>query len=180
MDDTRERTGAPARSRISPAALASVVVGGVLSLTWCVASIVMLVTGLGALPALGSGLLLLVPWLLLMQVAVRIERRRAVAVHGIGVNIPARRRSLRRGATGWLQDRWFELGTGGFWRGVLHHHLAMIVAGAFLLVSLAMLWLGWSGWELALLHGPVRIASLELSRWALAVLGTAALALCAV
>ncbi|MFJ6043602.1 sensor histidine kinase [Brachybacterium paraconglomeratum] len=180
MDETSERTGAPARSRISPAALASVVVGGVLSLTWCVASIVMLVTGLGALPALGSGLLLLVPWLLLMQVAVRIERHRAVAVHGIGVNIPARRRSLRRGATGWLQDRWFELGTGGFWRGVLHHHLAMIVAGAFLLVSLAMLWLGWSGWELALLHGPVRIASLELSRWALAVLGTAALALCAV
>ena len=180
MDDTSERTGEPARSRISPAALASVVVGGVLSLTWCVASIVMLVAGLSALPALGSGLLLLVPWLLLMQVAVRIERHRAVAVHGIGVNIPARRRSLRRGATGWLQDRWFELGTGGFWRGVLHHHLAMIVAGAFLLVSLAMLWLGWSGWELALLHGPVRIASLELSRWALAVLGTAALALCAV
>ncbi|WP_341855125.1 histidine kinase [Brachybacterium sp. GPGPB12] len=180
MDETSERTGAPARSRISPAALASVVVGGVLSLTWCVASIVMLVTGLSALPALGAGSLLLVPWLLLMQVAVRIERRRAVAVHGIGVNIPARRRSLRRGATGWLQDRWFELGTGGFWRGVLHHHLAMIVAGAFLLVALAMLWLGWSGWELAPLHGPVRIASLELSRWALAVLGTAALALCAV
>ena len=93
MDETSERTGAPARSRISPAALASVVVGGVLSLTWCVASIVMLVTGLSALPALGSGLLLLIPWLLLMQVAVRIERRRAEAAgvghaHGVACTTP--------------------------------------------------------------------------------------------
>ena len=97
MDLTNDRTAAPARSRLSPAALASVVVGGVLSLTWGVGSIAMLVMGLSALPALGSGLLLLVPWLLLMQVAVRVERRRAVAVHGIGVNLPARRRSHRSG-----------------------------------------------------------------------------------
>ncbi len=180
MDETSERTAAPLRSRISPAALASVVVGGVLSVTWCVASLLMLASGLGALPALGSGLLLLVPWLLLMQAAVRIERRRAVAVHGIGVNLPARRRSHRSGVPGWLQDRWFELGTGAFWRGVLHHHLAMIVAGAFLAASLALLWLGWSGWEMALLHGPLAIGGLELTRWSLAVIGTAALVLCAV
>jgi signal transduction histidine kinase len=180
MDVPSERTAAvPARSRISPAALASVVVGGVLSVTWCVASLLMLVTGLGALPALGSGLLLLIPWLLLMQLAVRIERRRAVAVHGIGVNIPARRRSHRAGVGGWLQDRWFELGSGAFWRGVLHHHLAMLVAGLFLLAALALLWLGWSGWELALLHGPLAVGDLELSRWALAVIGTVGLVLSA-
>ena len=92
MHETSEQTASPARSRISPAALASVVVGGVLSVYWGVVSILMLVTGLSALPALGSGLLLLIPWLLLMQGAVRIEQRRAVAVHGIGVNLPARRR----------------------------------------------------------------------------------------
>jgi signal transduction histidine kinase len=157
-----------------------VVVGGVLSITWGFASIVMLVTGLGALPALGSGLLLLVPWLLLMQLAVRIEQRRAVAVHGIGVNLPARRRSHRAGAAGWLQDRWYELGSGAFWRGVLHHHLAMVSAGAFLLGALALLWLGWSGWELALLHGPLAIGGFVLSRWALAVIGTAGVLLCVV
>ena len=180
MHETSEQTASPARSRISPAALASVVVGGVLSVSWGVVSILMLVTGLSALPALGSGLLLLVPWLLLMQGAVRIEQRRAVAVHGIGVNLPARRRSHRTGAAGWLQDRWFELGAGAFWRGVLHHHLAMLTAGAFLLVALALLWLGWSGWELALLRGPVGIGGLELSRWSLAGIGTVALVLCAV
>ena len=180
MHETSEQTASPARSRISPAALASVVVGGVLSVSWGVVSILMLVTGLSALPALGSGLLLLIPWLLLMQGAVRIEQRRAVAVHGIGVNLPARRRSHRTGAAGWLQDRWFELGAGAFWRGVLHHHLAMLTAGAFLLVALALLWLGWSGWELALLRGPVGIGGLELSRWSLAGIGTVALVLCAV
>ena len=180
MHETSEQTASPARSRISPAALASVVVGGVLSVSWGVVSILMLVTGLSALPALGSGLLLLIPWLLLMQGAVRIEQRRAVAVHGIGVNLPARRRSHRTGAVGWLQDRWFELGAGAFWRGVLHHHLAMLTAGAFLLVALALLWLGWSGWELALLRGPVGIGGLELSRWSLAGIGTVALVLCAV
>ena len=180
MHETSEQTASPARSRISPAALASVVVGGVLSVSWGVVSILMLVTGLSALPALGSGLLLLIPWLLLMQGAVRIEQRRAVAVHGIGVNLPARRRSHRTGAAGWLQDRWFELGSGAFWRGVLHHHLAMLTAGAFLLVALALLWLGWSGWELALLRGPVGIGGLELSRWSLAGIGTVALVLCAV
>ena len=180
MHETSEQTASPARSRISPAALASVVVGGVLSVSWGVVSILMLVTGLSALPALGSGLLLLIPWLLLMQGAVRIEQRRAVAVHGIGVNLPARRRSHRTGAAGWLQDRWFELGAGAFWRGVLHHHLAMLTAGAFLLVALALLWLGWSGWELALLRGSVGIGGLELSRWSLAGIGTVALVLCAV
>ena len=180
MHETSEQTASPARSRISPAALASVVVGGVLSVSWGVVSILMLVTGLSALPALGSGLLLLIPWLLLMQGAVRIEQRRAVAVHGIGVNLPARRRSHRTGAAGWLQDRWFELGAGAFWRGVLHHHLAMLTAGAFLLVALALLWLGWSGWELALLRGTVGIGGLELSRWSLAGIGTVALVLCAV
>jgi signal transduction histidine kinase len=180
MHETSEQTAPPARSRISPAALASVAVGGVLSVSWGVASIAMLVTGVSALPALGSGLLLLIPWLLLMQGAVRIEQRRAVAVHGIGVNLPARRRSHRTGAAGWLQDRWFELGSGAFWRGVLHHHLAMLTAGAFLLVALALLWLGWSGWELALLRGPVGIGGLELSRWSLAGIGTVALVLCAV
>ena len=180
MDLTNDRTAAPARYRLSPAALASVVVGGVLSITWGVGSIAMLVMGLSALPALGSGLLLLVPWLLLMQVAVRVERRRAVAVHGIGVNLPARRRSHRSGVGGWLQDRWYELGAGAFWRGVLHHHLAMISAGAFLLAALALLWLGWSGWELALLRDPLAIGGIELSRWALAVIGTASILLCVV
>src|SRR5699024_11964413 len=53
------------RPRLAPSALASVAVGGLLLCTWFWVSLALLVTGLGALPALGGGLLLLVPWLLL-------------------------------------------------------------------------------------------------------------------
>src|SRR5699024_7250882 len=148
--------------------------------TWFWVSLALLVTGLGALPALGGGLLLLVPWLLLMQLVVRIERRRAVATHGLRVILPAHRRSRRHGTAGWLQDRWFELGTGAFWRGVLHHHLAILVTGLFFLAFVALLWCGWKGAELALVHGPVELASRELSRTALAVLASVCVLLSAV
>src|SRR5690625_5828649 len=104
----------------------------------------LLATGLGALPVLGTGLLLLVPGLLAMQAAVRIERRRAVAVHGISVIVPARRRSRRTGFPGWLHDLWLEVSSAAFWKGVLHHHLAMLVAGVFFLGSLTLLWASWT------------------------------------
>ncbi|WP_422117236.1 sensor histidine kinase [Brachybacterium sp. UNK5269] len=165
------------RSRVNPAALASVIVGGLLFCSWFWISLAVLLTGLSALPALGSGLLLLIPWILAMQLAVRAERRRAVAVHGISVILPARRRSRREGAAQWIQNRWFELGSGAFWRGVLHHHLAMLVAGLFFLAFLVLLRIGWAGWELALAYGPFEVGGVELSRWALALIGTLGLVL---
>ena len=146
MDDTSARGAPRPRSRLTPASLASVVVGGLLFCSWFWISLTLFVAGLTSLPALGTGLLLLIPWTLLMQLAVRVERRRAVAIHGIPVILPPRRRSRRAGAAGWLQNRWFELGTGAFWRGVLHHHLAILVAGAFFTAFLLLLWLGWAGW----------------------------------
>ncbi|WP_114856004.1 sensor histidine kinase [Brachybacterium sp. YJGR34] len=168
------------RARLNLAALASVVVGGLLFLSWFWISVVLVLTGLSALPALGSGFLLLVPWLLLMQLAVRAERRRAVAIHGLDVIRPPRRRSRREGAAGWLRNRWYELGTGEFWRGVLHHHLAMLAAGVFFLAVLVLGWIGWVGWELALTAGPLQVGAWELSRWLLAVISTACLVLAVV
>ncbi|NMA78544.1 MAG: sensor histidine kinase [Actinomycetales bacterium] len=177
MDDISDRGASRSSPRLSPAALASVVVGGLLLCSWFWISLAVLITGLSSLPALGAGLLLLLPWMLGMQLAVRAERRRAVAIHRISVIVPPRRRSRRSGVGGWLQNRWFELGTGAFWKGVLHHHLAILVTGAFAVASLLLLWLGWSGWETALAHGPVELGELELSRWALGVIGTVCLLL---
>ena len=171
MDDTLARPPAgpetPPRPRLTPASIASVAVGGLLLCTWFWISLFLVISGISALPALGSGLLLLVPWLLIMQLAVRIEQRRAVAIHGLEVILPARRRSWRTGVAGWLQNRWFELGTGAFWRGVLHHHLAMLISGLFFLAFVVLLWGGWTGAELAFVHGPLELGGLELSRWAL-------------
>ena len=152
MDDTLVRPPAgpetPPRPRLTPASIASVAVGGLLLCTWFWISLFLVISGISALPALGSGLLLLVPWLLIMQLAVRIEQRRAVAIHGLEVILPARRRSWRTGVAGWLQNRWFELGTGAFWRGVLHHHLAMLISGLFFLAFVVLLWGGWTGAEI--------------------------------
>jgi signal transduction histidine kinase len=180
MDDTIAGRENRPRPRLTPASIASVAVGGVLFCSWFWISLVVVVSGLGALPALGSGLLLLLPWLLLMQGAVRLERHRAVAIHGLRVILPPRRRSRRTGAAGWLQNRWFELGSGAFWRGVLHHHLALLVAGVFFLAFVALLWCGWTAAELALVHGPVQLGSRELSRWALGMVSSASVLLAAV
>ncbi|MGP9537466.1 sensor histidine kinase [Brachybacterium sp. AOP43-C2-M15] len=179
MDDTTARSGARPRPRLTPASIATVVVGGLLFLSWFWMSLATLIAGISALPALGSGLLLLLPWLLVMQVVVRIERRRAVAVHGLQVILPPRRRSRRPGPVGWLQNRWFELGTGAFWRGTLHHHLALLVTGMFFLAFLLALWGAWTGWELAIAHGPLELGRLELSRAALGVIGSVSLVLAA-
>src|SRR5699024_10838767 len=139
MNDSLPGHGDRPRPRLAPSAIASVAVGGLLLCTWFWVSLALLVTGLGALPALGGGLLLLMPWLLLMQLVVRIERR-----------------------------------------GVLHHHLAILVTGLFFLAFVALLWCGWKGAELALVHGPVELASRELSRTALAVLASVCVLLSAV
>lgn len=172
MNETTAPSPAPRRPRLTAAALTSVLLGGLLFCSWFWISLTMLLGGLGSLPALGSGLFLLVPWLLVMQGAVRIERRRAVAVHGIGVILPARRRSRRTGVAGWIHDRWLELGTGAFWRGTLHHHLAMLVAGAFFCLVLMLLWLGWTAGDIALRHGPLTLGSITLTRWMLGLLAT--------
>src|SRR5699024_1555348 len=121
MDDTLVHPAPEHRPRLSLPAVAAVVIGGVLFCSWFWISLMLLATGLGALPVLGTGLLLLVPWLLAMQAAVRIERRRAVAVHGISVIVPARRRSRRTGFPGWLHDLWLEVSSAALWpRGARH------------------------------------------------------------
>ncbi|WP_345078218.1 sensor histidine kinase [Brachybacterium paraconglomeratum] len=177
MDVSSARGAMRARSRLTPSSLASVVVGGLLFYSWFWLSLTLLIGGLASLPALGTGLLLLIPWLLVMQLAVRVERRRAVAIHGIPVILPPRRRSRRTGAAGWLSNRWFELGSWAFWRGALHHHLAILVTGAFFTAFAVFLWIGWTGWEVALTLGSVELGGLELSRWSLGGIGTAGVVL---
>src|SRR5699024_412206 len=123
MDHTLVHPAPEDGPRLSRPAVGAAVRGGVRVCSWFWIRLMVLATGLGARPVLGAGLLLLVPWLLAMQAAVRIERRRAVAVHGISVIVPARRRSRRTGFPGWLHDLWLEVSSAAFWKGVLHHHL---------------------------------------------------------
>lgn len=137
------------------AGAASLLVSGLLSLTWLWISLTLFVTGLASLPAALSGLLLLLPWAIAMRWAASFERRRARAVHGIDVVIPARRTSDRQGLAGWFLTLGLDLVSWQFWRSVLHHHLTMLVA----MVPCALFWGGilwaWGIGEMLLLtDGP--------------------------
>lgn len=128
--------GAPARraprtSRHGLAGAASVLVSGLLALTWGVVSVTLLATGISSLLALGIGALLLVVWVLAMRAAASFERHRARAAHGIDVVVPARRVSTRGGFAGWLHTLWLDATSWPFWRSVLHHHAVMLVGLVF-------------------------------------------------
>jgi signal transduction histidine kinase len=147
---TTGTTGVPDAQRTKPrphwfAGAASVLVSGLLSITWLVVSITVLVTGLGMIPAALSGLLLLIPWVLVMRWIAGVERLRARAVHGVDTVVPRRKVSTRRGFAGFWHTLGLDLVSWQFWRSVLHHHLVMIV-GFF--PSLAF-WLGiYGSWVL--------------------------------
>lgn len=151
------------------AELAAVIVGGVLAWVWLPLSLSLFLGAVGAIPAAGIGVLMLIPWLLLMRGANAIERSRAASVHGLAVVVPPRRRSGRPGLGGWLQDLWFDACSGQFWRGVLHHHLALLCAGMFTLAALVLAGLSWNALDIALRHGPLDIGVLTLPVWALIV-----------
>lgn len=109
------------------AGAASVLLSGFLGITWLWISVSMVASGLGALAAAGAGVLVLIPWILAMRVAAAFERRRAQAVHGLAVVVPARRRSRRTGLAGWLHELWLDAISWPFWRSALHHHAVMTV-----------------------------------------------------
>ncbi|WP_246956683.1 sensor histidine kinase [Brachybacterium sp. Marseille-Q7125] len=179
MQSVTAQAPVPRRPRVNAAALAAVVVGGALAITWLPLSLVLLLGGLSSLPALGAGVLLLAPWLAVMIPVVRVERRRAVAIHGITVILPPRLRSTRHGMGRVLQDVWFELGSGAFWRGVLHHHLSLLISGAFAVSAAGLLWIGWSAVDLALLYESVTLLGREVGRPGLGLIGFSAVLLAA-
>ncbi|WP_227488187.1 sensor histidine kinase [Brachybacterium subflavum] len=130
--------------------MASVLVSGLLSITWLWISLTVLITGIASLPAVLTGLLLLVPWVLAMRVAASFERRRARAVHGVDVVHPARRVSRGTGFGAALQNLGLDLISWQFWRSVLHHHLTMLVGFFPSAVLYSGLWGAWTGAELAI------------------------------
>lgn len=148
------------------AAAASVIVGGALAWIWLPLSLSLLATGIGALPAAGTGILLLIPWVMLMRAANAAERSRAAGVHGLAVSILPRRRSTRGGFVGWLQDLWFDVTSWGFWRGVLHHHLSLLCAGIVTAAALCSFYVGWIALEILLRRRTIDIASIPIPEWA--------------
>src|SRR5690625_3581007 len=76
-----------------------------------------------------------------------------------------------------LHDLWLEVSSAAFWKGVLHHHLAMLVAGVFFLGSLTLLWASWTAADIAVRHGELELAGRVLPVWLLTAISAAALLL---
>lgn len=133
---TTAPTSAPRPRAHLIAGMASVLVSGLLGMTWLWISILTLVSGLSGLLAAGTGMVVLIPWAMAMRWAAAVERRRALAVHGVEVVVPARRLARRSGVVGWLHQLWLDVASGPFWRAALHHHAVMLVG---LLLS-ALFW----------------------------------------
>lgn len=128
---------------------ASVLLSGALSITWLVISVTVFFSGLGTLLAGLSGVLLLLPWVLVMRWIAGLERKRARAVHGIDTIEPARKVSDRDGFVGWLHTLGLDLISWQFWRSVLHHHLNMFIAFFLCAVFYWGFFSAWTGVELA-------------------------------
>lgn len=167
----------PPRRLPSLAACLALPLWGLVPMLWLPVSLTMLVTGLSTIPAGGAGVLLLVPWFTLMLMVVRLERHRAVALHGLEVIVPSRRLSVRPGFWGRILTWVWEIVSWPFWRGVLHHHAAALSAMLFTIAAAGSLWIAWSAADLALTGTAVSLAGRSVPIWALGVVCLAALAL---
>lgn len=166
----------PAPRRPHPvAAAASVAVWAALAWTWGIASITALATGIASIPALGAGMLLLIPWVLLMRLASSVERRRASAVHGLRVTVPERRRSARTGLLGALHGLWLDVTSLPWWAAVLHHHIAMLCAMVFGTLSLVALWVAWTAGDILVRAGDATLGRVHLTPGVLGIVLGAAL-----
>lgn len=109
------------------AAVGNVLTSALLALTWGLFTMILLISGLSSLFALGIGALILLAWVACMRTAVDLERQRSAGVHGLELLVPPRRRSLRTGLARVLHNLWLDVTSGWFWRGVAHHHLKMLL-----------------------------------------------------
>ncbi|WFP16736.1 sensor histidine kinase [Citricoccus muralis] len=136
---------------------ASVLLSGLLSVTWLIVSVSIFFTGIGSLPAGLMGVLLLVPWVMVMRWIARLERRRALAVHGIDTIEPARTVSDKPGFLGWLHTLGLTVISWPFWRSVLHHHLNMFIAFFPSLVFYSGIWALWTSIEASIVVPDARV-----------------------
>ena len=108
--------------------VANVVLSAVMAIIWAWIPLGLLFTGIGGIFALGLGVLALVVWVLVQQVANVFERYRAELVYGDRIPVPKIPRSDRdSGFTRFLHNRWLLVSSGSFWRSTAHHYVKMLL-----------------------------------------------------
>lgn len=114
-----DRTRARARAiGVQLGALAQLAAVGVVGSVVFGLLVTLLGTGVGLLPALGVGAVLLVAFVYALWATAWLEYERVEGLYAYGLPALALRRSGRPGFGGWLRSLWQQLGDGPMWRGV--------------------------------------------------------------
>lgn len=125
---------------------ANLLASGVVWWTISCLSIFLFFGGLSALPAAGSGLIVLVLWFYFQWGINTVERNRAESIYSLGYPKP-RMPQREPGFTGWLKWLGRSVTSAVFWRGTAHHFLksfagAIIGGLSFLALAFALVFFG--------------------------------------
>ncbi len=104
--------------------VANLFLSAVLAIVWAWIPLGLLVTGISGIFALGLGVLALIAWVIVQQVANVAERYRAELVYGDRIPVPTIPRSTREsGFTRFLHNQWLLVSSAPFWRSTAHHFI---------------------------------------------------------
>lgn len=108
--------------------VANLFLSAVMAILWAWIPVGLLITGIGGVFALGLGVLALILWVLVQQVANVFERYRAELVYDDRIPVPTVPRSTRpSGFARFLHNRWLLVSAGSFWRSTAHHYVKMLL-----------------------------------------------------
>lgn len=108
--------------------VANLFLSAVMAILWAWIPVGLLITGIGGIFALGLGVLALILWVLVQQVANVFERYRAELVYDDRIPVPTVPRSTREsGFARFLHNRWLLVSSGSFWRSTAHHYVKMFL-----------------------------------------------------
>ncbi|MCT1447815.1 histidine kinase [Brevibacterium casei] len=108
--------------------VANLFLSAVMAILWAWIPVGLLITGIGGIFALGLGVLALILWVLVQQVANVFERYRAELVYDDRIPVPTVPRSTREsGFARFLHNRWLLVSSGSFWRSTAHHYVKMLL-----------------------------------------------------
>ncbi len=109
-----------------------------LGFVWLVLLVTLLATSIGSIPAAGVGVLLLVGTTLVARWVAEVERRRAAALHDVGIPRPVRRTTRVTGPWRPVVQAFVDLADPVTWRALAHHLVSTVLGWGFLgLVTLA-------------------------------------------
>jgi signal transduction histidine kinase len=102
-------------------------IDSVLATVWFTVIVTLIATGVGTVPALGVGIILLLLASGLTRASGWVERHRAMALYEVEIPPPVRRQTKQTGGIRFIAQAFVDLIDPVTWRTLLHHFLSMIL-----------------------------------------------------